>query len=691
MAAPPPPSFDYGWSSHAQAPSHADYYGAGQSAYGDQGAAYDAPAHTDASASSGAEGDVYGGGGLRIDSYAASAYTFAPERSTSHGTTPSPALAALSPASSLSTSSGFVSPQQFFSAANSPEQYRTGLLPPAHVQDGAVRSTLPFSAPAKGNTGRFAEMQESFLQDHHSQQPSLAPSCSHTLHPSPSLQTPATPRRNTPSSAHLWRSPTSVTSSPGTSPYARPVTPRTASVHPSESSPRRSGRRSSTGGLESPSKRAALRRSQGPVTVSVDANGSPTKTVRRTVRLSIEVPAHGSTSPARAQPPSQPVFGSGSSKARLSAASVREVEQLLDELGPILESSPAHEQLQETVPPSRRGMQRVELIPPPGSPVRQSISASSYAQPALSASMASNPFAPTTISISGVTLAEEDLALLDTPSLGGDGFSPTSPAQGHRSYPSSAPAWRTTFDLAPPLSPSRPAQPSDPQSAYQQSYYAVPSSLAYTHSALSSSLAIPQQPQHPHDPFRPSSAPRDPLPDMSPFTGSSRRRRSSVDSAALQAAAQRRPYQYPPPNSYSNYAYSRPPPPPSSQQNISPHDWYSPETSHFASWQQQPRFPPQMPIVLQPVPPPQPDRPATPPPAPLKSPKKASPRKKRPSKAKPPGAMFINYSSADSKKLLSGVAPSGSIKKRQLEEEAARLAAEEAAQVQAQATAAEAS
>ncbi|GAA5884974.1 hypothetical protein JCM3774_001928 [Rhodotorula dairenensis] len=58
----------------------------------------------------------------------------------------------------------------------------------------------------------------------------------------------------------------------------------------------------------------------------------------------------------------------------------------------------------------------------------------------------------------------------------------------------------------------------------------------------------------------------------------------------------------------------------------------------------------------------------------------ASPKKKRsPAKSKrQPGAMFVNYSSQDANKLLKGVAPSGSTRKRREEEEARRQAAIEA-------------
>ncbi|KPV77769.1 uncharacterized protein RHOBADRAFT_64552 [Rhodotorula graminis WP1] len=53
---------------------------------------------------------------------------------------------------------------------------------------------------------------------------------------------------------------------------------------------------------------------------------------------------------------------------------------------------------------------------------------------------------------------------------------------------------------------------------------------------------------------------------------------------------------------------------------------------------------------------------------------KTTPKRKRgsPTKPKQPVAMFVNYSAQDAKKLLNGVAPSGSTKKRREEEDAQR-------------------
>ncbi|GAA5991903.1 hypothetical protein JCM11641_003015 [Rhodosporidiobolus odoratus] len=642
-------------------------------------------------------------GGLRIDGFCDPAYTFAPRRSVSSDTTSSSALPALSPASSLSASSGFVSPYQHFSAANSPEQYR-GLLPPAHVQDKIY------------NSG-FAELQESYIQGHSPTQSSYPTPSSYALVPSPSVP-PSTPRRHAPASSHLWRSPTShtTTSSPATSPYHRPTTPRRVTgSYPSDlSSSARSGRRGSTGGyavgLESPSRRSTPRRSHGPITTTVDANGSPTKSIRRAAaRLSIEVPPYGAGSPSRVPPPAQPVFTTAPSTARpqvapvdggLSEQSVREVEQMLGELGPILANDGMFGKAQvqnQPTPTSRMAQSRpVALVPPPGSPARQAPQFGSFGShvppqaPFPQRYSPSDILAPQSISISGVTLAQEDLALLDTPSLGGDGFEPTSPAYSDRSYPASAPAWRTTFDAppAPPPPAHADAQPSQYQPAYEHApFYSAPlsasSSLSYTLASSTSSLAIPQQyPQYTTSStaFRASSAQRDALSGQSSLAASVGRRRSSVDSAAVHntATSTYRPYPYPPPSPlHSNAAYPRPALAASPMQQRPSYPPSPASQSWLQQQHQQPRHVPQFPTVLQPVPPYQPDRPTTPemPKSPARVAKTSSPQKgtpkKRASPKKKPGAMFINYSSADSKKLLTGVAPSGSTKKRPVEDDEA--------------------
>ncbi|GAA5823528.1 hypothetical protein JCM3770_000328 [Rhodotorula araucariae] len=585
-----------------------------------------------------------------LDSYAYTdaTYTYAPQRSYSYGTTPSPALPALSPASSASASSpfsGLVSPHQHTSTATTPDfSGGSRLLPPAHVQDG--RMSVRRVSPAKSEyTAGFAEMQESYLQRYQgpaleslqdaAYYPPSSPAFTHRLPPPPVAVPPSTPRRQATSSSHLYRSPSALTyssSSSVSSPYHRPTTPRSPASYPSDAS---RGCRGSTGGYpDSPAHRTTPRKAPA-ITTSVDANGSPTKSIRRRVaRLSIEVPPPTRASLSASLPPTgylslspRASFASAaaSAEAELSEASVREVEQLLGELGPILESG---------------GYEHAAVA---SSPMMQARTAPTAYDP--------GAFPPTTISISGVTLAEEDLRFLDDPSLClPDAFDSPTDA---RAYPQSAPAWRTSFDLPPPPPPMQSSH------SLRSGCRPIPAATSYTLTHLTSVSSLAPS-QNPH--VRAYSAqgsvhqPRDyaqpPLP-----AATARRRRSSVDSAALAAAP-------PPfwPSGTANYRYH-------------------------------PAFEPRIPGVLQPVPPADADfsrRPVTPPPrtvtlaasvgegmpaTPAPSTPTTTPKRKRgsPTKAKQPVAMFVNYSAQDAKKLLNGVAPSGSTKKRREEEDAFRL------------------
>lgn len=725
MAAPVT-TFDDVWTAYTQAPPPSQHYDTldplGQ--YNLDGLSF-----PDAGPSSSASQDAYfkrsDGGGLRIDGYADPGYTFAPQRSSSHGTTPSPALPALSPASSISTSSaGFISPQQYFTGDHSPSQRRTSLLPAASIGDGGSLTSSAFIQHG-GKANSFADLQETYLQHHSSQQPAHLNFTSYELTAAPSVPpAPSTPRRRAPTSSHLWRSPStfSALASPHSSPYHRPTTPQPPrGIYPSDT-----GRRGSTGGLvfESPSSRGRLTPRTSFGSTQVDEFRSPTKSARRQARLSIEVPSYGA-SPSRAAPPPQPVFEQPvpvlDDDAGLSEASVREVEQLLGELGTILETGGSYQHHGITSPPpplhqQRRGSGHVELVATPSS-VRQRVPGGSFPMEAQTSSSMSSVFTPTTISISGVTLAEEDLALLDTPSLGGTAFAQP-PMASHEPFPSSAPAWRTSFEMPPPR------RPSQAQVVYESHYAQPPSSNVppIPHYSLSSSVSIPQQNprflQHEEIPFRPSSAPRHHTgpntapPDMD----AAWRRRNSVDSPVL-AQNQFDSYSpYPPPS--PSYTYSQRPqqdyynqheqlqnepichsPPPQQQQQQYQHQQ--------PAWQPQPRqvristelprsvFQPAQPpraVSGRTTPPPSPSKPSV---SPSKAPApKSTPKRKRGStaKAKPASAMFINFSAADSvrlsslsappsfvsltlsspslqKKLLSGVAPSGSTKKKREEEE----------------------
>lgn len=559
------------------------------------------------------------GYGVSAEGYPAPAYTFAPQRTASYGTTPSPGLPALSPSSAASfTSSSFsstVSPLHYGSTATTPEQQRSaGLMPPARIDGGGGGGD--YSSQHDGRDGGFfASAQDSYMQQQqcarYEGQPAPYPPSSSTFVLPPAA--PSTPRRHPPAS-HLYRSPSaySVASTPTTSPYYRASTPRSAI----------SRRRSVDGLADSPTKRATPRKVQA-VTTSVDANGSPVKTVRRVARLSIEVPPAGqrgsaplSAPPSTLPPPSwstapppsfslqtEPISSlsaSSPSDQVLSEAAVREVEQLLGELGPILETG-AFEQTEEVNDESF-----IQLSPR----AQARMPGGSYPSDGRAP--------PMSISISGVTLGEEDLALLDDPSLTSDGYD----GYDSRSYPASAPAWRTTFDLPPPPVPPLPPHS---QFASQNDQYLSPTKPMYTlsHSASMNSLTQPPDPHQRawsaqgHLPRSASS--QDPFLSSSPPRASSSvlRRRSSVDSVNLAAA------------SYSRYAY--PPPPPQQHQLQQP-----------------------FPAVLLPVPPPDAARPSTPPPSKpaqpnAKSPSKTTPKRKRgsPTKAKQPAAMFINYSSQD--------------------------------------------
>ncbi|BGO92033.1 hypothetical protein NBRC10512_001014 [Rhodotorula toruloides] len=589
------------------------------------------------------------------EGYAAPAYTFAPQRTASYGTTPSPGLPALSPSSATSfSSSSFsstVSPLHHGSAATTPELQRSaGLLPPARIDGGGGEYA---SQQDVRDGGFFASAQDSYMQQqqcvqYEGQAAQYPPSSSAFVLPPAA---PSTPRRHPPAS-HLYRSPSaySVASTPTTSPYHRPSTPRSAVAR----------RRSVDGLAESPTKRASPRKVQA-VTTSVDANGTPTKTVRRVARLSIEVPPAAqrgiaplsappnslpspawSTAPPPLPPPpsftvqSEPIASSSASSPAdqvLSEAAVREVEQLLGELGPILETG-VYEQ-----PGGANDESYIQLSPR----AQARMPGGSYAQDGRAP--------PMSISISGVTLGEEDLALLEDPSLTSDVYDSPS-----RSYPASASAWRTTFDLPPAPPPPVPPFPHAHYTSYNDQYLSPTkpvSTYTLSHSSSMNSLALPPNPHQraysaqghlprsvsSQDPFLSSSPPR--------ASSSVLRRRSSVDSVNLAASYGRHPY-----------------PPPLPQQ------------------QQPPQQP--FPAVLQPAPPQGVARPSTPPPKPAqansKSPSKTTPKRKRgsPTKTKQPAAMFINYSSQDAKKLLSGVAPSGSSKKKREEDEARQRALEEA-------------
>ncbi|GAA5865176.1 hypothetical protein JCM1840_003933 [Sporobolomyces johnsonii] len=573
-------------------------------------------------------GYSHGDGGLQLDSYADPAFAYVLRQPHSSCTTPSPVPPALSPASSASASSSayssLVSPTPYVARTSPPTGSQSALLPSANIHEESP--TGCGQRKAQGSSW-FAERQEAYPQ-----QPTFD-FTSYALAPCASAP-PSTPHRQSISSSHLYRSPSaySTASSPPISPFHRTTTPKPYT--------RPLRRRSSTGtcSLNSPTRRGSQSTYAMAPQVVVDANGSPSRAGRRQASLTIELPpAYGlrvrlPTIGASPQVPPQETFSSASmptsasadSETGLSEASMFEVEQLLGDMGSILEPQGTSGFDSNTIPASA-----------PYSP-RSSVPGGTYAaQSSLQRPSPPNTsHVPTSISISGVTLAAEDLALFDTPTLFSAGFDT-------RSYPASAPAWRTSFDL-PPLPPSSSRAPWDYSPQYAPSSYSADS--------------LPPPPDHYQVQYgghlRSASAPRQivyPPPPNSP-TSSTKRRRSSIDTASLASHT----FNLSPPPAASRASYTYGPPPPALQ--------------HY-----------QLPLPLQPAPGPYS---SSPPVSPTVSPGRPSPKptpKRKRAANKPAVAMFVNYSASDAKKLLSGVAPSGSSKRRREEEEAARLLAEQGA------------
>ncbi|GAA5916132.1 hypothetical protein JCM8208_002218 [Rhodotorula glutinis] len=597
---------------------------------------------------------------------AAAAYSHEPQRSYSTGTTPSPALPSLSPASSASASSSYLGLVSPYHQSTASDYLHGGLHHSAGASDGGLSVASPSSL--KGSSRGVLDGQgqqhpsqrhqphQSYQQDQ-LYQPPLSPAYTHSRPPPSFLAPPAptTPRRQAAaSSTHLYRSPSAypATSSPATSPYHRP-TPRSTASFPSAAA---SARRGSTSSInESPSRKATPRKIAA-VTESVDANGSPTKSIRRVSTLSIDVPPPPPPSGRRgslvgSMPPSsrpplamQPTFSSSqrsappslSASQQLTEASVREVEQLLGELGPILDPS-----LYEH---DAGGLSSSSTVPGGRLPVLDE---------------GTSMFSPTSVSISGVTLGEDDFRLLDDAGLG------LPDAYHAPTYPQSAPAWQTSFDLPPPPPPSSLSSRWNPHSASSaaQSY-----ALAHSNSVGSLAPAFnPHVRAHSARDAQPSSSSHESAYPTSPSVAALRRRSSCH---AFVGASQ------PPPSPHRHHAHPhshQPPPWANSASTSSPS-----RQPYYPTYERQP-----LPAVLQP--PPDVLRPVTPPPreqgglsasvsrgSPMSP--KTTPKRKRgsPTKPKQPVAMFVNYSAQDAKKLLNGVAPSGSTKKRREEEDAQR-------------------
>lgn len=433
---------------------------------------------------------------------------------------------------------------------------------------------------------------------------------------------PPTPTHYIPSpSAARHRSPApsySPCPSPAASPYARSATPNYSSPPQSYSTVRRS---SISSNPESP-RRPPFDESRG----------------RRQSRLSIAVPPYtvpssvnGSRSAGYA--PSSSLNSAGNipispNEVPLLPASSEEMDRLMQEIGTMLGpdvmaslESPSH---QAPHTPQRRP---------------QLLHTQSYDSG--------------TIEMAGVTLSREDMDLLEEPELFVD----------RRPYPASAPAWKTTFDLSYPMPP--PPSPQHQQQMYTQAgpyspahtnynteYYPPSPSYSYGH----------QQPASPgflapsNVPLRPRSAPgKGPHPQMYQACHSPapthRRRGSSVDSPAAMAASYG---QYPPVTVMvsPSRSYHQPRTPPR-QHNLNYEQDASP-TSFPTSYQ----YPPQSPSKAAPRTPRTPRRRT-----------QSTPAKKNVKVS--PGISFINYTATDATVLLSGVAPSGSSKRKREEMEEA--------------------
>lgn len=644
--------------------------------------------------------------------------------------TPSPALPALSPPSTAGTAysspassssspySGLISPAALPPPRVVSPHKSSSLLPPADIyaaSPGAIptfATSMQSSQQSGENVSWFSDMQDSYIQQQQGAQVSVAPpstpprfaatlpDASHSMAHSGTLSS----KKPTPSysitdshcllSAHLYRSPStySTTSSPAGSPYARAVTPTNLNY----GSDAYLGRRGSTGQfVERSPKRSPRRQSQNrPPPLNLE---SPGRNTRRQSRLSIEVPPYSRPSSRASRASALYSEERGLSPAPSSLVdqgTSSEMEQLMGQLGTFL--SPEEMARSEGGSPSElsyaehgHGAYGSTLAP----------SSASSSRPGGPYHSISDPLYPTaSIEISGVTLNEEDFALLDED----DGYA--------RPYPASAPAWQTTFDRGPSPSPVNYTH----HAPYPGNYTSAPSSAAtyvpYSQSAsyapsVPSNLAPPPRfeslPQHhmssPHQ--RPRSVPGGasrPPPVLSyppPSPSSGRRRRSSVDNASVYAPSNS--YQRPAsPYDHPSHPHSSPrrvraptapaaPLPPRSQPQIYTHaytyDAANPHAQPIPVAYTRRNSSPPPPHPLQTVPRTPTKGAATP--SVLASPRKTPSRS--PTKAKGKGEavpMFINYSASDSKKLLSGVAPSGSSKRRreEAEAEAAATAAAEA-------------
>ncbi|SCZ90533.1 BZ3500_MvSof-1268-A1-R1_Chr9g10870 [Microbotryum saponariae] len=466
------------------------------------------------------------------------------------------------------------------------------------------------------------------------------------------------------------------------------------------------------------------RSSRRPAPIKIEASS---KGRRQASRLTIEVPPkYLQQQPNRAHPlpgglaspisPYPSCIEAGSTRPMTptqQAASQREMEQLLGQLDNFLgpEGGGASQSMQQTMS-SSPGRPIVPLRSPRGAP---HLSIPSRMQNSLSPPAS---FGIASFEISGVTLNEEDLALLD------DAEFHNQVNDNSKAYPASAPAWQTTFKLGP-----QPGQYGAPHPSQQVSYTSPPAQYtapmgshqmgwshgaAYQYDNATNTTGGPPTPTTPRNqvPAMPTYQRREAVePDS--LSSPVRRRRSSDGLSAhptYYTAAQhpnRMSYPYfeqqkqhqapdyqtqrAPYTTQEQYSYGYAATSPSSVAGSSSSSSY-PTHHHPSSMPRSmvalsdafvqpasPVSPPKSPTKRARTSPPKSTVPL-PPPSPVRPPLSSSisspavptvPTKK--SGGLPP--MFINYSANDKKKLLGGVAPSGSSKKKREEAEAAARAA----------------
>ncbi|KAK4054205.1 hypothetical protein OIV83_001231 [Microbotryomycetes sp. JL201] len=568
------------------------------------------------------------------------------------------------------------------------------LLPSADLSSPA-RSATSFLTPAPavspvGYTHRtepswFAEQQSTLLDQATYAQSGPSPSTPPRVRAVDGSHLSITPRALA-ATSHMYRSPSahSVASSPTASPFISAQAPPMMSSHSMQAGLSQMSSASYVSSLSS----SALNGS------GLAAFDTPSRA--RFSRMAINEAREGS-SPATDSDAVPYLLQSAIPLADLAEGAVpvqleatKEMEQLLDELGQYLPADSVRDHL---LPPRPPAPQHTVSAPP---------------------AQTSN-----TIEINGVSLAPEDLALLD----GTDFNEPV------RQYPSSAPPWQTTFDIRPP------ATPPPHRAVSRQSHFVIPHPHAPAFPAQRAYVphAVAARPATYHE----SSSSYHSVPTQ---ISGQRRRRSSIDftRVSLQAPepdvrqrstsanperqltetyAYEQTFRIPRPQShygsfdqptYDGYQFpDGTPTTPRRYARVPARQTYSPASSRGQPQYDSPQFMPPVravptELIL--------TRSLSARASPAQNTFAVSPRRGTRSPAKPSvlrrnnqdadssvhqpeaqntssptkprqsnnggGVMFVNYSAQDKKKLLNGVAPSGSSKRRREAEAAAAAAAE---------------